>query len=249
MVELALIFVTGLLLSLHCVGMCGGFVALLAVRPASGLIQPSSLGATVAQSWSIVLPQQLLFHVGRIATYTSLGAAAGALGSFSMLFSRTGRAQALLMVAAGALMIASGLALAGLMRHWSMFQATTATPWPWLARTFEKVSQLPRALRALPLGALLGFLPCGLIYALLGKAASTGSAVAGALVLLSFGAGTVPALLLVAFFADLFSVTLRARLVRVSGFLLAALGATTLYRGINWLGHPPAAPSIHHFLH
>ncbi len=103
------------------------------------------------------------------------------------------------MVAAGMVMVASGLALAGLLRHWSMFGATTVSPWTWLTRAFVRVVCLPRALRALPLGALLGFLPCGLIYAMLGKAASTGSAGAGALVMLAFGAGTVPALLLVAF--------------------------------------------------
>ncbi len=249
MVELALIFVTGLLLSLHCVGMCGGFVALLAVQPATVSLAPSSLGGAVARSWSVVLPQQLVFHLGRLATYTALGAAAGGLGSFTALFSRTGRAQALLMIAAGAVMIASGLALAGLLRHWSMFRATAAAPRPWLARSFENVLRFPRMLRALPLGALLGFLPCGLIYAMLGKAASTGSAGAGALVMLAFGAGTVPALLLVAFFADLFSLSLRERLVRISGLLLSGLGGLTLYRGILWLGHPQHIHALNDLLH
>ena len=247
--ELALIFVTGLLLSLHCVGMCGGFVALLAVRPAAALAQPAPIGAAVMRSWNAVLPQQLVFHAGRIGTYTVLGALAGALGSFSFLFSHTGRVQAILMVGAGAFMLWSGLALAGLLRHWSMFKASSASPRPWLALSFERVLRLPRLVRALPLGALLGFLPCGLIYAMLGKAASTGSALEGAMVMFAFGAGTVPALLLVAFFADLFSLSLREKLVRVSGLVLAGLGTWTLCRGILWLQHPLQTAPLHMMRH
>ena len=239
--ELALIFTTGMLLSLHCVGMCGGFVALLAVRP----LGPAPASAAGFTSWSrgAILAQQLVFNAGRVATYTLLGAAAGGLGSFSLLVSRTGRVQALLMIAAGAVMIVSGLALAGLMQHWSMFKAKTASPQRWLARAFEKMMRLPRSLRALPLGALLGFLPCGLIYTMLGKAASTSSPVDGALTMFAFGAGTVPALLLVAFFADLFTVGVREKLVRVSGLLLSFLGGITLSRGILWLN------SDFHFSH
>jgi uncharacterized protein len=179
--ELLLIFVTGILLSLHCVGMGGGFVALLAVR--SLATSPSPSPAPPTSSWAAVFPQQLVFNLGRVGTYTALGALAGELGSFSSLVSRTGRIQALLMVGAGILMIASGLALAGMLHHWSMFKSTTASPRPWLRRSFEQTLRLPPPVRALPLGALLGFLPCGLIYTMLGKAASTGSLAGGALVM------------------------------------------------------------------
>jgi sulfite exporter TauE/SafE len=251
--ELGLIFLTGLFLSLHCVGMCGGFVALISVAPSlssSVATAGSDSAASPGSSWRrVVLPQQLVFNAGRIASYTLLGAMAGALGSFTSLLSDTGKIQALLMVGAGVLMICTGLALAGLMKHWSPFKAKVATPQPWLARGFEHVTRLPRSMRALALGALLGFLPCGLIYAMLAKAASSGSAAWGALVMLSFGFGTVPALLLVAFFADLFSITLREKLVRVSGVLLVVLGAITLYRGFYWLSHPVQNPMVHDMMH
>ena len=241
--ELGLIFLTGILVSLHCVGMCGGFVALVSMSPSlSPISAGGSASAAAGASWQrLILPQQLVFNAGRIASYTLLGAFAGALGSFSSLLSRTGRIQAMLMVGAGILMIGTGLALAGLMQHWSPFKPKAATPQAWLARGFQHVTRLPRPARALPLGALLGFLPCGLIYAMLGKAASSGSAASGALVMLAFGMGTVPALLLVAFFSDLFSLALREKLVRASGVLLAALGAITLYRGFLWLAHPNPA--------
>jgi sulfite exporter TauE/SafE len=260
--ELGLIFLTGVFLSLHCVGMCGGFVAMVSVSPGLSAAAPStapnavpnmaSKFATSLQnpSWRrIVLPQQLIFNAGRIASYTTLGAAAGALGSLSSLLSRTGKVQASLMIAAGLLMIATGLALAGLMLHWSPFKSGAAQPQAWLAHGFSRVMRLPKPVRALPLGALLGFLPCGLIYAMLGKAASSGSAIYGAFVMLAFGLGTVPALLLVAFFADLFSLSLRERLVRASGVLLSLLGAITLYRGILWLMNPAKTQIIHDLRH
>lgn len=229
--------------------MCGGFVAMVSIAPA--LSTPATAGtATFANpSWRrMVLPQQLVFNAGRIATYTLLGAIAGTLGSLSSLLSKTGRAQAVLMVCAGLLMVGTGLALAGLVRHWAPFK-TSAQPQPWLRSAFAHLLRLPKPMRALPLGALLGLLPCGLIYAMLGKAASSGSPTDGALVMLAFGLGTVPALLLVAFFADLFSMALREQLVRASGVLLALLGAGTIYRGIFWLAHPSHARMIHEFRH
>jgi uncharacterized protein len=128
--ELLLIFTTGLLLSLHCVGMCGGFVALLAVRPLAAA--PTSSTGFPQWSRSAVLAQQLVFNSGRVATYTLLGATAGGLGSFSVLVSHTGKIQAVLMIAAGVAMLVSGLALAGFLRHWSMFKVKTASPQPWL---------------------------------------------------------------------------------------------------------------------
>src|ERR1700730_18894993 len=92
--ELGLIFLTGLLLSLHCVGMCGGFVALISVAPAlsSGVATagPGSTALTGSSWHRVVLPQQLVFNAGRIASYTLLGAMAGALGSFTSLVSNTG---------------------------------------------------------------------------------------------------------------------------------------------------------------
>lgn len=247
--ELGLIFLTGTFLSLHCVGMCGGFVALVSVAPSVVSIGTNGT-ATAGVSWRrVVLPQQIVFNAGRIASYTLLGAVAGAVGSLAGLFSRTGRLQASLMIAAGIFMIATGLALAGLLRHWSLFKNKVATPQAWLARGFDQVVRLPRPMRALPLGAMLGFLPCGLIYSMLAKAASTGSPAFGALVMLAFGLGTVPALLLVAFFADLFSVALREKLVRVSGVLMMILGAITLVRGYLWWNQPGVEPAMQHLFH
>src|ERR1700693_5589153 len=247
--ELLLIFVSGLLLSFHCVGMCGGFVALLAVRPVGSLVPVTGLSASLAGSWRSVLPEQVVFNLGRLATYALLGAAAGGLGAAGTASSRTGRLQGGLMLAAGIFIFSSGLALSGLLRHWSLFRNVTAAPRPWLAHCIELVLRLPRAARAVPLGMLWGFLPCGLIYAMLARAASTASTTEGALVMLAFGAGTIPALLLVAFFAGAFSLALREKMVRLSGAFLALIGVWTFYRGIAWLVDPGKLSSAHSLMH
>ena len=86
-------------------GMCGGFVALVSVAPSITTIGNGRATGTATlanPSWRrTVLPQQLVFNAGRIATYTLLGAMAGALGSFTSLIRKTGRIQALLMISAG----------------------------------------------------------------------------------------------------------------------------------------------------
>lgn len=247
--ELGLIFITGLFLSLHCVGMCGGFVALVAAAPSIAVHPAGEAALTTGLHWRrVVLPQQVVFNAGRIASYTLLGAIAGAVGSLAAVVSHTGKAQAILMIGAGLVMIGTGIVLAGLLKHWSAGKVTSSKPLPGLATLFETVARLPRPMRALPLGALLGFLPCGLIYSMLAEAAASGSPANGALVMLSFGAGTVPALLLVAFLADVFSVALREKLVRVSGVLLATLGGITLYRGWWWLLHPGQGHSMMHHM-
>ena len=247
--ELGLIFLTGMFLSFHCVGMCGGFVALVAVAPSIATAGSSENVALQGLQFRRIFPPQLVFNAGRIASYTLLGAAAGGLGSAASLISRTGRTQAVLMIGAGILMIVSGLALAGLVHHWKTSSAASASPKPWFAAIFAKAMRLPHAFRSFPLGALMGFLPCGLIYAMLAKASSTGSAAGGALVMLAFGMGTVPALLLVAFSAGIFSISLREKLVRASGVLLAALGTITAYRGFLWLSHPALASASHTMMH
>lgn len=247
--EFGLIFVTGLFLSLHCVGMCGGFVALVAAAPSIAAHGGGEAALSTGLHWRrVVLPQQIVFNAGRIASYTLLGAIAGAIGSLTAVVSRTGKAQAVLMIGAGVVMIGTGAVLTGLLKHWSAGTVTSSKPLPGLTTVFETVGRLPRPMRALPLGALLGFLPCGLIYSMLAEAAASGSAAGGALVMLAFGAGTVPALLLVAFFADVFSLALREKLVRVSGVLLATLGAITLYRGWWWLMHPGQGHSMMHHM-
>lgn len=235
------LFGCGILLSMHCVGMCGGFVALLSASTGKGggaADGGTALGlAAGMRPAAPLLRVHLLYHLGRIGSYAVLGALAGGLGSLTAVFVRTGRPQAWLMLGAGALMAVAGLAILGLTR-WNPMRAVPLGQGGALGHVFRaglrRILSWPRAVIAAPYGALMGLLPCGLIYTMLIRAAASASALGGAAVMASFGAGTIPALLLVAYGTRIFTVRLRQRLFAFSGVFLLALGIAAMFHGAQW---------------
>ncbi|MEZ5313160.1 MAG: sulfite exporter TauE/SafE family protein [Thermoanaerobaculia bacterium] len=176
-------FAAGLLSSGHCFGMCGGIAGALALR--SGKRGPAGV------------PLQIVLHsAGRISTYALLGLLAGAVGS--ALASPFPVAAA-----TGAGRILAALSFAGI----ALFLLGRPT---WLAplerigaRLYRTVEPLRRRFPSdgtrvadYLYGITWGFLPCGLVYAAVAIAVTAGSAIRGALAMLAFGAGTLPALLL-----------------------------------------------------
>lgn len=161
----------------HCAAMCGGFVAAAHVRgPAPGEAHPA------------------LMHAGRIASYALIGAAMGAAGAIPMALAASPTTHRVLFLVACAVLAASGLAMAGAelprAAHgmWSRTVGRTA------ANLARRIAGPRTPLRALALGALWGWAPCALVYAALPLALVSGSAGSGAIVMLAFGAGTLPAL-------------------------------------------------------
>lgn len=181
----AAVFTASLLGSLHCAGMCGAFVAF-----AVGLD-----GKTPRVPRSTL---QAAYHAGRLATYLTLGAAAGAAGSvFDIAGSLVGVQRAALAMA-GACMVVFGL-IAVLRIHGVTIPAAPAPAW---LRRFASAAlsaastQSPLA-RAGLTGLLTTLLPCGWLYAFVITSAGTGSAVAGAGMMGVFWIGTLPALIAV----------------------------------------------------
>jgi sulfite exporter TauE/SafE len=173
--------IAGLVGGLHCAAMCGGFAAAAAARDAQVLRPKGAL-----------LARQLTYHVGRVASYAVLGAAFGAAGESALAAARLAPVQQVLYAAANVLLLglAAGIAL-------------PATGTTWLGRVgagaFTRVvPHLAPLLRGdgagsrLALGALWGFVPCTLVYSVLPLALLSGGAWQGALVMLVFGAGTLP---------------------------------------------------------
>lgn len=147
------------------------------------------------------------FNAGRIATYAGLGAAAGAFGAMTPFF-----AVALRPLAAIAL-VGLGLHLAGVTSLFTKVERLGLSLWKRLAPLTKK------PLHTALLGAVWGFVPCGLVYAALTLAAASGSALFGALTMLAFGVGTLPVM---AGIATVARGVLRFR--RPAGFLVLALG-------------------------
>lgn len=153
-------FLTGLAGGVHCVGMCGGF-ALAAARPGRRGV--------------------LTYHLGRIVTYSTLGAAAGAFGAALVTLQWIGSGLA------AALLVWFSLQLAGV-RTPSWMRSSLAH------RALAAVGQYTRPMGSFGVGLSTALLPCGLVYAALAIPVASGSVLTGVLAMAAFGVGTSPLL-------------------------------------------------------
>lgn len=182
-ISLAAAFAAGLAASLHCVAMCGGIAGALGLRARLGGEEPrrAALHAVIQQ-------------VGRIASYALAGAVCGSLGGTVAQQFDLPRAALVLRAAAGLLLIAMSLRV---LLGWRVLEGVERLG----GRVWGRLTPRLRARRfsgwggALLLGALWGWLPCGLVYSMLVFAALSGGAGEGATTMLLFGVGTLPALL------------------------------------------------------
>lgn len=217
----------GLLGGAHCIGMCGGIVSAL-----SGP-QPGS-----ASVWS----RQLAYNLGRICSYTCIGAAVGALGSASLLFNRFLPVQLALYVLANLMLIGMGFYLMGFTRVLVGVERLGQGLWRRIQPLSRRLLPVRDWRGALPVGFLWGFLPCGLTYSVLSLALVSGSALRGGGLMLAFGAGTLPNLLLAGMLLMRYRNVVRSRSFRlVAGLIVLAFGVYGLIRapelgGRLWAG-------------
>lgn len=201
--------------SVHCLGMCGGFVLAVGGMPGSGRWRAAG--------------RQTLLQVGKAATYVFLGALAGAFGGAIMrspLFTWGGRALA---VVAGLALFAAGLTLLGLRGGPGGAVARLVAPLG--ARVTRPLLATRPTGFPLVVGMVVGFIPCPLVYAGLGGAAASGSALHGALILVGVALGTVPALAVAAAIGAAIPTGVRRGLAATAGVLLLAVGGVTIARG------------------
>lgn len=219
-VALVTVFVAGLLGSTHCLAMCGGLATALAAAPGPG-----------ARSW-----RPLLYQLGRVSSYLAAGAIAGALGVAAGSALTLPRLGVVLRLATAAVVVSIGLnlALRGVVgARWLRFpEQFGARLWRQFAPRVQRCLPRQPALRALSLGALWGFMPCGLVYSALLAAAAAGSATRGAALLGAFGLGTLPSMLGVAH--------LGAGLRPGNGSLVHLVGALIVACGL-WTAAVPVA--------
>ncbi|OYT94926.1 MAG: cytochrome biogenesis protein [Pseudomonas sp. PGPPP3] len=210
MADLAPLLISALILGLlgggHCLGMCGGLMGALTLA-----IPPEQRGRR--------LQLLLAYNLGRILSYASAGLLFG-LAGWAVASSP---AAMLLRIVAGLLLISMGLYLGGWWSGLTRIEALGRGLWRHIqpvASRLLPVSSLPRALL---LGALWGWLPCGLVYSTLLWAASQGDALDSGLLMLAFGLGTWPVLLATGMAAERLTALLRRRGVRMAGGLLVIL--------------------------
>lgn len=222
-------FVTGLLGSAHCGAMCGG-IALAAALPGSPTGARRHL-ATVGLA-------ALLPNLGRIGSYTLTGALVGGLGGGLLGALDLAVIAPWLRLGVGLVLLLAALRLAA-PRWAARLPSGPAIPlWQAMA-PLRRIVPATGPWRALGLGALWGWLPCGLSYTLLGAAWLEGSALHGALLMLAFGLGTLPTLVALATAGLRLGASTRMSWGRHAGALLVG-GAGVLTLSAPWLVHVPA---------
>ena len=220
---LVALFFLGLSGTGHCIGMCGPLVFAF----------PGKTGK---------LSAHLCYHAGRLTTYTIVGIGLGSIGlavakislvaGFDYLTAIT-RIQVFFSLLAGAFLLIFGLGQLGLTRHPTLITVATPDKIPgfrYLVRSaFLKSNP---ALMALT-GLFMGFLPCGLSYAAFSRALTASRPLEGGAILLAFGAGTLPGLLLVGSGASVLSRRYRKHFDIFSGILMIAMAVSLLVDAIT----------------
>ncbi len=206
--EYLLITLSGFLGSYHCIGMCGYIPPLIQYK-----------------SWIL---GNILYNTGRIFTYMFLGFVSGYLGMFfhSLQFQLF---QKFLTIFLGIMMIIFGIQVLGGIKEKGV---------PGLDVVFTTVAEILSKFRQNPffLGMFNGFLPCPLVYGFLTKAMFEASPIKGAIVMLFFGIGTVPAMMFSSFMFEKFSPVARKRLASLSGVIIIVFGIIAILRAFG-IGH------------
>ncbi|MEK7207638.1 MAG: sulfite exporter TauE/SafE family protein [Pseudomonadota bacterium] len=221
-------FLVGLLGSLHCLGMCGGIVGALTF----------GLKEDVRRTPFSLFPYQLLYNIGRIASYAIAGALMGWIGSQALDALTLSQARLVGRLLSGGFMVALGLYLAGWWQGLVVVEKLGAHLWRKLEPLGRRVMPVRTPWQALMLGLVWGWLPCGLVYSTLSWSLVSGSAADGAWLMAAFGLGTLPMLLAMGAAArGLRDIVRRVWVRRTAGILIMLFGFYTLFVPGAHVGH------------
>ncbi|MGI6686549.1 MAG: sulfite exporter TauE/SafE family protein [Bacillota bacterium] len=212
-----ILFVVGLLTSLHCIAMCGGI----------NLSQCVSYKFREGSSNLAKFIPSILYNSGRVISYTLIGGVVGALGS---VVSFSGSARGIVVIISGVLMIIMGLNMLNIFPWLKRFT-------PRMPRIFgNKIYGNARKNGPFYVGLLNGLMPCGPLQAMQLYALGTGSFTAGALSMFFFSVGTVPLVFGFGAVSSFLSSRFTHRMLKVSMILVVVLGVLMVNRGLNLSG-------------
>ena len=220
-------FLVGLLGGAHCIGMCGGIVGALS----------SGLSLDVQASRRRLVAAQLAYNSGRISSYTVAGLLLGLFGQQLGELAVTGGFP-VGRVVAGVIMILFGIYLAGWWHSLLFLERGGARLWKYIEPLGRRFIPVRSAGQAYLLGLVWGWLPCGMVYAVLALALASGSVVDGGTIMLAFGLGTLPAMLTMGLaFNTLKRYVHDPRIRLVAGILVIVMGVMMLLANPAGQGH------------
>jgi len=221
-------WLAGALGGVHCLAMCGGFMAAVSARDGA----PGNGTVPLLPARSIVW-RQLSYHAGRIGMYMLLGAAFGATGSFALRAADLLPVQRALFVIANVFLLILAVSIATRSARFAWLQRIGGTAFGVALPTLRPLFQRPGLAGRLALGLIWGLVPCALVYSVLPLALFSGGVWQGAVVMLAFGLGTLPNLaatgLLIARTKPLLE---RATLRFAAATLLSAFAVVGIYQAL-----------------
>lgn len=212
-------FLTGFFGSFHCVGMCGTIALALPGHQSN---------------WGTFFLGRLLYNSGRVTTYMFLGLLSGLLGTTLKL---AGMQQSISIIA-GIILIFFALF------RWMDSVQWFNTSFLFQSGFFKKNLTSDTISAKYIVGIFNGFLPCGFVYMSMVSATITQQWLDAVIYMFLFGLGTFPLMLLLAISGKIWSVSLRKKLNKISGYFILALGFLFILRGLN-LGIPYVSPVLH----
>lgn len=237
-------FLVGLLGSMHCLGMCGGIVGALTL----------GLHDDIRRSPIRLFPYLAAYNLGRITAYAIAGAVLGAVSAQVLHFVPPAPARLIVKLITGGFMIALGLYLAGWWPGLVALERLGGRLWKRVEPFGRRFLPVNHPLKALALGLVWGWLPCGLVYSALAWSLASGDAMRGATLMLAFGLGTLPMLLAMGATARWLGLVVRRPWVRRgAGILILLFGVYTLLAPGSHMrhggSHVDPAPSPPHAGH
>ena len=240
-INLIPVFMIGLLGGVHCIGMCGGIVGAFSAASTTSATRRSFPIAVVAGSAAALhmstrgnVLRVLAYNVGRISSYAVAGALVGGLTGGVRTLTGLSTLQMGGYWLANLMLIALGLYLMDVWRGLVWLETAGQSLWQHLQPLTKYLLPLDSPFKALALGGLWGWLPCGMVYSMLLTAMFSGSARSGAIVMLVFGLGTLPTLFTLGLLGNQWKSWAQRRNVRIiGGMIVLTFGVLGLVRSVN----------------
>lgn len=226
--EYTLAFIAGFLGSGHCLGMCGALV--------SGYFMNAG---TSRSYWPFII-----YQMARITVYTCVGFAAAALGVVMVSSGLFGKFQSFLQMFIGVVVIVLALGILGVL---PLQGSIRLLPMSLLRKSYAGSRTKGPFVGAMIAGFLNGLMPCPLTFAMAVKATSAASIMEGGLLMLVFGAGTLPMMLFVSVAFGKMSTHFRGLMLKAAAVIMIYMGSNTFYRGLSF--YTEASFKQHNFWH
>lgn len=216
-------FLMGLFSSMHCVGMCGSIIGTLTL----------SLSPEIRYNKRKLLPLVFNYNLGRITSYTLAGALAGVIETVVTMDMGELHGHRFLQLVSAIIMASSGMYIAGWFPRFAYIEKLGLHFWKQVEPFGRKLIPVKNGTQAFLFGMVWGWLPCGLVYAALTLAASSGAIGRSAITMLVFGLGTLPAVIGIGIMTGIFtSLSRMQRFKQAIGLFMIVLA---LFAALPWL--------------